>query len=863
MKKLFQSNIITALVLFAAAVLVSIAVYPEVFISSKMSVVIWSDYCVEYAPTFILTTFLYQGGLQLWDFFAQMPYFHTYAVLGLFKFPNVVTAISYYLLAPFTEDSSHLFHQVFIWGYLMTLLFLRVTGIFLLLKTVTKNRPFLSAGTVLFAVFFSQMAFLRGTPYMSYFPLGMYFVVRLFQDLQLRFLVALFFFFMIVLSTELLHGAYLYLPMHFFIIAGILWRVFFKPAVDRPFWTYWRWKDMAWAILAAALMMAPYLFIMKFSLNDLAFGQDNSRIAHPFSPQWYFQNPQLDLGSPGTFFGALLNIQKVDALFYVGLSFLFLALAGFILNRHKLKWFFALGVFFLWLLSFPREGIHLGLIAHWVNVLTNPLKALPRSYRFTCEGMLPYLLMPLAVMGIEAMVELFKGKKYPAAALGSLAGMTFLLVLNGIFIVPPEVSAYLIACGLLLIGGIARVHFRNSPRARSFLVGTICFLAVIDICFIIYQSKHTFERFCYRKPTILDAAPQAGVVEYDYENPSIFPYRNSYTFHFSYNDELDIWFPHGLSSDLHHVINQALNFTFLNGYNPRHKEFAKWLNDPQMLTYLTQNNEFIFLAQSAIKASPGALGRICSAGLARQVVTVEDPKGNLNLADQWPGSITPKPQEDLQYSQVAGTIDDNTQPNQYLQTGGMIIYTLYLPSDFPGHLASSWFPAEQRYLRFFVEGEGGQWRELQAAQGELIRPYTFDVQNIKQGELKAAFSKNDFPMHHKCVLFYPSSENQGVEKVWRKQFDNLGTIYRAKRDGWWVGHYPYDPKWRISVDGKPVPYYRVDKSFIGFPLGRGEHKILVQYWPHSPLRIFLFISALLTTLGLPLLIFLALKWENK
>ena len=185
-----------------------------------------------------------------------------------------------------------------------------------------------------------------------------------------------------------------------------------------------------------------------------------------------------------------------------------------------------------------------------------------------------------------------------------------------------------------------------------------------------------------------------------------------------------------------------------------------------------------------------------------------------------------------------------------------------MPSGFPQHLASSWFLPESRYLRFLVEGAGQQWQEFQATQGELIRPYTFDVQNIKQGQLNAAFPGNDFPLHHRCVLLYRSGDNQGVVGLWKRQFDNLGLIYNAKKDGWFVGHYPYDTKWRISVDGKPVAYYRVNKSFIGFPLTQGEHKILIAYWPQSPLRILLLVSAILTTLGLPLLIFLALKWEN-
>jgi Bacterial membrane protein YfhO len=866
MKKYFQSNFFTVFVLFMIAAAVCVIVYPEIFITFKMSFELWDPYVIDYPLTFVLTNFIYQGGIQLWDFFGQMPYFHTYAVFGLFKFPNVVAAISYYLLAPFSQDSGRFFSQVFSWANMMTLLFIRIAGIFLLLKTVTRNRIILTFGTVIFAVFFSQWAFMYGSFYQSYMPLGMYFIVRFFQEIQWRYLAAFFLFFIVSLGNGIHYSGYMYLPMHFFIIAGILWRIFFNPApqnpINRHFWRSLQWRNVAWVILAAALIMAPYVYIIKFGFHDIAFGQENSRLAHPFSPQWYFHNPDLTLGDPSSFFSSILSMRTVGSMFYLGISFLFLALAGIILSRNKLRYFFASAIFFLWLLSFPREGLNIGLIAHWINALTNPLKTIPRSYYFACHSMLSYLMMPLIVMGIEAIYELYRGKKSSGFELGLWGGLMILLLLNVIPVLPPEVRHYLIMCTVWLVGAIAWVHFRNSPRARNFLVGTICFLVIIDIVFMVYQSKNTFVQDDYRKPYIFDAFPQSGMVEYDFENPSIFPYRNTYALTFSYRDEGILWFPHSISSDFHHVINQGLNYTYLNGYNPRHKEFAKWLDDPQMLTYLRQNDEFIFLAQAAINASPDALGRICSAGLARQVVEVDDPARQLNLPDQWPGGITGKEEDVFKYDQILGTLDGTDRSDYHLQEG-MIIYTLHLPSTFPQHLASSWFLEEQRYLRFFVEGTGQQWQELQAAQGELIRPGTFDVQNIKQGELRAAFSVSDFPMHKKCVLLYPSSENQGVEGLWRRQFDNLGIIYRAKRAGWLVGHYPYDTKWRISVDGKPVTYYRVDKSFIGFPLSQGEHKILIQYWPHSPLRILLLVSAVLVTLGLPLLIFLALKWENK
>ena len=71
MKRYFRSNAMTMFILFFAAALISVLVYPEVFVNFKTSFVLWQDYCVEYPLTFVLTNFFYQGGVQLWDFSAK------------------------------------------------------------------------------------------------------------------------------------------------------------------------------------------------------------------------------------------------------------------------------------------------------------------------------------------------------------------------------------------------------------------------------------------------------------------------------------------------------------------------------------------------------------------------------------------------------------------------------------------------------------------------------------------------------------------------------------------------------------------------------------------------------------------------
>ena len=66
--------------------------------------------------------------------------------------------------------------------------------------------------------------------------------------------------------------------------------------------------------------------------------------------------------------------------------------------------------------------------------------------------------------------------------------------------------------------------------------------------------------------------------------------------------------------------------------------------------------------------------------------------------------------------------------------------------------------------------------------------------------------------------------------------DDFGFIYQAPYDGWLVMHQPFDPKWKLSVDGKPAVFYKTNKSFIGFSLSKGRHAVLLRYWPGTPKR---------------------------
>lgn len=55
-----------------------------------------------------------------------------------------------------------------------------------------------------------------------------------------------------------------------------------------------------------------------------------------------------------------------------------------------------------------------------------------------------------------------------------------------------------------------------------------------------------------------------------------------------------------------------------------------------------------------------------------------------------------------------------------------------------------------------------------------------------------------------------------------------GTI-TALEDGYFVSSLPYDTGYKIMVDGKSIPYEKVNTAFVGFPLEKGSHEITITY----------------------------------
>jgi hypothetical protein len=182
-------------------------------------------------------------------------------------------------------------------------------------------------------------------------------------------------------------------------------------------------------------------------------------------------------------------------------------------------------------------------------------------------------------------------------------------------------------------------------------------------------------------------------------------------------------------------------------------------------------------------------------------------------------------------------------------------YIFDLPKKFPKYLASTIFTEDQHRIEISIDGQ-----KLWPAQGKLVAPFTYDIQNIVTGKLMLRLS-SEYNIVGKVVRLRLKSSSEILD-VWRSEHDNLGINYNAPKDGWLIIHYPFDERWRITIDNENTPFYRANKYFISVPIRKGQHKILIQYWPDTFLREIILASVSLKVFCFFFSVFWGLRLEN-
>lgn len=826
-------------------------IFPEIILTGKISFLMWSDHIVDYFETFALTSFFYQGGLQLWDFFGQLPHTYSWLSFGMFKVQNVMTALAYFILSPLALDSAQFFHSVYGFVSILCLLLINITGIYLLLRRLTHHKYILIIASPIYALLFTLYAFVSGLLFLHVLPLIMYFILCFFETYRSRYAMAALGLLLVSLHQQLIHTFYIHLVINFFVISTFTWSMM----CHRPKAIQWL-KDLKkpnkklpiivlWSLILSVVILAPYAHLQLSSFKDIEVGMSSSRFQNIFNIGHYFNGLNLALGDYKNFFRSMLDFTFITGettkycAHFLGYMMFFLSAIALTCSKNNKKWIFFAVIIMLWLLNFPREHFNLGTLVHWINVLTNPSKSIVRTYEVATIGAAPYFFIPLAVLGIEALVAIFQkqitvsNKRIAIAAI-----LISIFSLTSLPSLPLIVQYYIITALVLSLLALFFITQKTNNLFRGTALVFFVILALMDIAFAAFQTKEYLHTYCTVRPHHINYIGKPGFMHIDYQNPKVFPFIERFDFN-PERDNPQLWSVYDVSPSYTKAINMDLAFSEHDGHRPRHVAYRTWKDQPFMAEYVQQNDRLFSFARAGVQNSPGMLEKIIASGLARDVAAI-DASGE-GILPNIPGINPSNPSEDNWTPQVT-PIQDYYQKFTY--QNNLVIWQFPLSQPLPKHTATTAF-SKDKSVRLIIQFADKKVVELAPAQGGLISPWTFDAQNMREGRVFAALPM-DVPSLNdaKGILLLKDKPSYGVQSVWRHQSDQTGIIYKAPDNGWLVIHYPYDKKWKITIDKKTTSFYRANNGFMAVPISAGDHKILIQYWPGMWVRWGLVVSTI-------------------
>ncbi len=843
------------------------------------------EFCYE--GVFTLLYNFYHGGIQLWDVYDQMPLAYHHLGGGLYTFTNVAPAFVYVVLSPLFQSSADAFQVIYSVAFVLLPFFLRTAGAFLIARHFSRSIPVVFAVCVLFNTTLVpqlHMGLSAGDCY-SYFPLVMFFILRFFENFKLNdFLGGLLIFVIAIASNPLVGPGYFYQGLHFLILSCAVWALIFNREVFFIFvkkipthlkaLAQGKENNTLFKIglvgLLAFIILAPSLHMTLFNWHDYEFDVEHSRFNSVFNIGAYFDRPVF-FAKQSEFLKRWLDYNHNDwgnTWLFFGYVPLFLVVAGILMSRDDRRFIFLLTLFFFWLINSPRHSSGLSGLAHWLNALTNPLKFLPRSFHMVGAFMSSFILLPLTTIGLQSVEDTIKDAVNPRSRLNIVltAGVLGLIVIMLLGKFELEIKQYLLRAFLISIVILYFLWQKPwgrivSGSAAAFLLGVIFLMD----CYGSYRYIKQFADAVVMTQYQLKGLESSGSVNLDYRNPKILPRRFYFTIRplgsVPYYLSLD---PAGMQGLYFQFTDFLKYFLPIDNYKPRHIAYAKWPGtsrkntaytydqwpvDQDMLNYLLKDQNLLFFAETAVSPRKDIYREILDHHMERQVAVIEPLASDSDavISDHLPENVEPpKPKNIImkwQQIPLAGAASTKEDYN-------FIEYIFPLPKDFPNYLASTVFSDDRILTRVLLGPKRSI--ELTPAQGKLIRPFTFDVQNMQKGKFSILLPKGFAADTEPVTLVYMVDNTGGIGKVWKNEPDNFGFDYTASKNGWLVIHYPYDSKWRMTVDDRPVQIYRANKSFMGVPLERGKHRILLRYWPSTilrPLIVFSFGTMILTLLG--------------
>lgn len=755
--------------------------------------------------TAILVSHLSHGGIQLWDRYDQFNLAYTQLTSGVYTLSNLFTAVGYFLLLPFFKypgEAFHTFHSVVWHGSNMLI---RTIGGFLLLRQFT-SRPWV---IVLSLVYLNTLltsgiycGLLTNNLY-SYLPLVLFFIIRFFTSLKMDdFLAFLIVASIVVANSPLFALGYFYLVVHFFLFSYGLYLLYHhlvlskKEPAPTPVKSSSKrfWLKVFLALGLCFLILLPNFYWAKalqqdFFMEGSGFGGTEGRMKQMFNPQAYFER-ESSYADPDVLIPKSVDFwenEMSQSWIFIGVSTLLLSVLGMVFGKNKLKHIFFWTILLIISANFAKDASPIFSFAHWITAYTNPFAFLVRGFQMPAL-LMPTLFLPLIALGLTAMEDFLRKSSSSERLLPGL--LMILLSISYFALMPasPWAKNYALLMALLFLGLMYSLWKRDGVYSQRIVPSFIAVIALGDLMGLSHYLRHDTYATCKVQPAQLNFFNEGEPFLIEYQNPTILPLHEYYSV-----DNVKLCF----NRQTHH----GLYFHFT--------PFERYFSPSDIYSPCPTPYKEMSLDAAKIRQS----------------------KAQLFTFD---GAKTPPQFFECSFSLTQAKVKN-------VPEGKEVSFTL--PQDFPSYLATTLFTPDRENCTVYLEDH-----LLHSAQGKLILPWTYDVQNVQTGMLTLLLP-DKFQALSSMKVHLKVKKIENMTALWKNEHDRLGWTYDAPSDGFLTLRYPFDPKWRLTVDGERTSLSASHTYFMGFPLTVGSHNILLEYWPDTSLRLWIALSILCTVLG--------------
>lgn len=838
----------------AASAALSLAVvalvFPELLVQFRYSYIRFMDSEFLYWSVFGIVQSMLQGNLQLWNVFDQMPHAFPY-LTGAITYNHVLTAAIYFLLSPFVDDQARFLFTSFTLGYQTISAITRALGFYLLARLFTERAGTALLASVLIGTFGSVQSYLGlncGSLY-NLFPFVAFFFLRFCATLALRELVLFAVAFTVAVAFDPLVGlGYFYQGLHFLLLSGLGWLLVVRRDAVRAALRGVSLAGLrgslpmlAKGLAVIVLVIGPWTMLLLTTYGDYELAHSTSRFSSLFSVSEYFAKEHFG-ANPKLLPALLVDFSANQWAFqwmFLGWTFVLLAVAGAVLSRDSRKYIFLAAALFFWLLQFPRDPGSPFALAHWLNALTNPFQSVVRTAHMTGAFLLSSALFPLVVLGIDALRSLGGPGRLPKWRLAAVLAPLLLVAFAAARYVSQHapgdrsVRGYIAAGALLAVLIVVLAALRRPGRARigAYLLACALALGALDLAALRSYFRFVADQMHVAAHSVEGIPPPISPVLLDYQNPRTLPVREHFTI-----EPVGQVEPY-IGTDP--INNQGALFQYTNlgkyqaapsNYKPRHKSYLALHAVPEMRDYLRRDTRIARLVPKAVRDSEMSFQQAVASGRDDVVVlSGAGPEAVPPGAAKAPARAPAAGSQGAAWREVAFALDEATRMRD--QEGGLRRLGFALPASVPEALATTVFTADREQLELWLDD-----RKLIPAQGALHRAWQYDLQNVHSRELTVLVPAEAARAGARLRLRYRFESPLNAESVFAISSDVVGFALRAEEPGWLLLHIPFDDKWRISVDAQPVRHYRANLAFVAVPVAAGEHKVLVEYYPGSPLR---------------------------